>query len=98
MPRPKCPYCGLRFTPVSRGGSKQRFCKEAHRKLYHRYGAFPFDKLMDRIRKELTEMVRLEVHLVRSELDQLLRDQIRQALAHNVRMVPEYWSSVPKVK
>jgi len=57
----RCRYCRAIFSPVRMCDSDQRFCCPAHRKLYWRYGGLPFDKLMERVRKEMRKMVREEI-------------------------------------
>ena len=55
-PQKRCKYCRAKFTPRAQG-SEQLFCSANHRKNYHKYGTLPFDRLMDRVRKELARMV-----------------------------------------
>lgn len=57
----KCPHCNAVFLPQVRGGLQQRFCCPEHRKAYHQYGTLPFEKLMERIRKEIRSIVREEL-------------------------------------
>jgi hypothetical protein len=38
-------------------GSKQRFCCGTHRKLYWQYGTLTFEKLLERVRREVPHLV-----------------------------------------
>ena len=66
----KCPHCKAVFTPLVRGGLEQRFCCPQHRKAFHQYGSLPFEKLMERIRKEIREIVRTEVALMIAPIEE----------------------------
>jgi hypothetical protein len=57
----QCKYCRAQFTPARLAGKEAKFCCPNHRKAYHRYGGLPFDKLMDRVRKEMKLEIRAEV-------------------------------------
>jgi hypothetical protein len=49
----RCKYCRAIFVPARPQDAQAKFCEPNHRKAYHRYGGLPFDKLMDRVRKEI---------------------------------------------
>lgn len=57
----RCRYCKASFRPRRTQDAEQRFCSPTHRKAFHKYGGLPFDKLMDRVRRELREIVRAEI-------------------------------------
>lgn len=57
----QCRYCKARFTPRRPQDADQRFCSPTHRKAFHKYGGLPFDKLLDRMRKEVRAMIRAEL-------------------------------------
>jgi len=72
-----CKYCRAAFTPTRAQGRAAKFCCPNHRKAYWRYGGLPFDKMMDRIRRELPEIVR---DIVREELAKVIDGRRVKAL------------------
>lgn len=69
-PLKRCRYCKGKFQPRR---EDQAFCSPTHRKLYWKYGALPFDKLIARVEKTLREMIHNETAGLRSELDTVRR-------------------------
>jgi len=59
---PKCAYCKAYFTPRPGKTAIQRFCCENHRKLYWKYGTLPLDKLLNRLRQEIRQIIREELN------------------------------------
>lgn len=53
----RCKYCRATFIPSRPQDKDARFCEPNHRKQYWRYGGLPFDKIMERVRKELAGVV-----------------------------------------
>lgn len=78
-PLRRCRYCKGKFRPTR---DNQHFCTPAHRKLYWKYGALPFDKLMTRIRGELNKLLNSELAPIRAQLETLERSTV-------VRFTPE---------
>ena len=63
----RCKYCRAVFVPNRPQDAEAKFCEPNHRKAYHKYGGLPFDKLMERVRKEVRVIVREELSLAFSE-------------------------------
>jgi hypothetical protein len=55
LPMLKCRYCKVRFRPLRK---TQRFCQDAHRKLFHRYGGLAYDKMREQIVKDVLREIR----------------------------------------
>lgn len=70
MPR-RCKYCRVTFTPERPQDAKRaKFCCSNHQKAYWRYGALPFDKMRERIMKEVRKIVREELQAFWKESNQ----------------------------
>lgn len=86
-PKKRCPYCRALFDPPARKrGLEIRFCCPEHRKAYHKFGALPFSKLQDHLKKATDKA--MTAFCSREELEQLrtrvlalevLVESIRQA-------------------
>lgn len=50
LPMRKCRYCHCLFRPLQKD---QKFCREAHRKAYWRYGSMSLEKIERQIEKRL---------------------------------------------
>lgn len=82
--RPRqCKYCKAKFTPARPQDKDAKFCEPNHRKAYHRYGSLPFDKLMERVRKEM-KVIKIDSAapgLSRDEVRRIVREEIAARLA-----------------
>lgn len=71
LPKKKCAYCKGIFEPISRGGSKPRFCRPECRKAYNKHGAMPFNKLVDRLQRQVEAEVTTALGPIMEQLLQI---------------------------
>lgn len=65
----RCKYCRAVFTPARPQDRDAKFCEPNHRKAYHRYGGLPFDKLMDRVRRETKQYGEVSIASALADMD-----------------------------
>lgn len=85
----KCKYCRGKFRPTRTSGKPQKFCTDAHRKLYWRYGALPFDKLVSRMRSEIKKQIASELSEIRRDIATLQHIARLQGVDIHTREVPQ---------
>jgi len=57
----RCRYCRALFIPKRKQDDGAKFCSPNHRKAFWRYGGLPFDKMIDRLKGMVREIVRKEI-------------------------------------
>jgi hypothetical protein len=66
----KCRYCKAVFDFDPLHPNKQ-FCKEAHQKLFWRYGSLSIGKLAERMQRQNQKLIAAEMQAMRAEMDVL---------------------------
>ena len=69
----KCRYCKGEFKPA-RAYPVMRFCCDSHRKLYHKYGSLPLEKILDRAEARAREIAAAEIRAIREQVERMERD------------------------
>jgi len=83
--RRTCKYCGCNFnTAATYNGSKQKFCKPAHRKAYDREGEKPIDIILRKQEKRMRQIAREEIEIAVAEMMKIAERQGFIAPGHEV--------------
>jgi len=85
----RCRYCKAVFEVDPKFVHKQ-FCKESHRKLYWKYGAWSVGKIAERTLRDAQKLMEAEIAPLRARVEALerWRDGVERGTMHEVLLIP----------